>query len=158
MYQYPNVSNKIDHWTQVSPIRKRKTKYIYIYIYIKREREREGLIKVCLKVRAHINRTCEGIFYWFCFAFSRDSKDFYGNKSKASDKLYFLKKTKLPFIHFSSPSPRKLKNKLPIWNKLNRKQHSTTKQLTKILIKKKSSYKNYSSYKFQVLLEQNQNI
>ena len=88
-------------------------------------------------LRAYINRTYGGIFYWSCFAFSYDSKDFYGNKSKASDKLYFLKKTKLPFIRFSSPSPWKLKNKLHIWNKLNRKQHSTTKQLTKILIKKK---------------------
>ena len=93
-----------------------------IYIYM-------GPINVC--------PTYGRIFYWFCFTFSRDSKDFYGNKSKASDKLYFLKKTKLPFIHFSSPSPRKLKNKLHIWNKLDRKQHSTTKQLTKILIKKK---------------------
>ena len=121
-------------------------------------RENKLRVRLMCALRAHINRTYGRIFYWFCFAFSCDSKDFYGNKSKASDKLYFLKKTKLPFIHFSSPSPRKLKNKLPIWNKLNRKQHSTTKQLTKILIKKKSSYKNYSSYKFQVLLEQNQNI
>ena len=133
--------------------------YIYIYIYIKREREREGLIKVCLKVRAHINRTCEGIFYWFCFAFSHDSKDSYGNKSKASDQLYFPKKTKLPSTHFSSPPPRKLKNKLHTWNKLTESNTLPPNNfLQKFSLKKKSSYKNYTSYKFQMLLEQNQNI
>ena len=79
-----------------------------------------------------------------------------GTKKKASGKLYFSKKTKLPFTHFSSPSSSKVETQVTHLKQANREQHSTTKQLlTKILIKKKSSYKNYTSYKFQMLLEQN---
>ena len=58
------------------------------------------------------------------------------DKSKASDKLYFLKKTKLPFTHFFSSSS-KVETQVTQLKQVNQKQHSTTKQtLTKILIKK----------------------
>ena len=78
-----------------------------------------------------------------------------GTKKKAYDKLYFSKKTKLPFTHFSSPSSGKVETQVTHLKQANQKQHSTTEQtLTKILIKNKFSYKNYTSYKFQMLLEQ----
>ena len=41
-----------------------------------------------------------------------------GTKKKASDKLYFSKKTKLPFTHFSSPSILKVETQVTHWNKL----------------------------------------
>ena len=97
----------------------------------------------------------------YFIAFPQDNNDFYGKKRNPSDKLYFSEKTKLPFTHFfssSSSSSSKVETQVTQLKQVNRKQHSTTKQtLTKILIKKKSSYKNYNSYKFQMLLEQTQN-
>ena len=73
--------------------------------------------------------------------------------------IWQIKKTKIPFTHFSSPTLSKVETQVTHLKQANRKQHSTNKEtLTKILFKKKSSYKNYTSYKFQMLLEQNQNI
>ena len=96
------------------------------------------LIILLLLLRAHINHTYKGIFYQFFFAFSQDINDFYGNKRKAFDKLYFSKMSKLPFTHFSSSSSSKVETQVTQLKQVNRKQHSTTKQpLTKILIKKK---------------------
>ena len=70
------------------------------------------------------------------FAFSQDKNDFYENKRKAFDNLYFFIKTKLPFTHFSFSS--KVETQVTKLKQVNRKQHSTIKQpLTNILIKKK---------------------
>ena len=83
-----------------------------------------------------------------------------GTKKKASDKLYFSKKTKLPFTHFSSPSILKVETQVTHWNKLTENNTLPPSNLLQkfSLKKKKSSYKNYTSYKFQMLQQQNQNI
>ena len=80
-----------------------------------------------------------------------------GSREKHMTNYIFVKRLNYPLL--ISPPTSKVETQVTHLKQANRKQHSTTKQpLTKILIKKKSSYKNYTSYRFQMLLEQNQNI
>ena len=75
-----------------------------------------------------------------------------GTREKNLTNYIFLERLNYPSL--ICPPPRKLKHKLHNSNKLIENNTLTTKQpLTKILIKKKSSYKNYTSYKFQMLLD-----
>ena len=107
---------------------------------------------------AHVNRTYKELFYWFCFAFSHDSKRLLWEQVQSIWQIIFFEKTKLPFTHFFSPFSSKVESQVTHLKQASRKQHSNTKQLLqKFSLKKKSSYKNYT-YKCQMFLEQNQNI
>ena len=91
MYQYPNVSNKIDHWTQVSPVKKRKTKYIYIY----KERERV-LLKCALKLGHTLTVHVREYFIGFVLLFHMTAKTLMGTKAKHLTNYIFLKRLNYP--------------------------------------------------------------